>query len=978
MISGLKKTLVKKVKLGLLSTLLLSSAMTCAMAASGDVVVGADLSSAFAPARLSKLNLTNKSDKDLSLIVSSTLIKVLNAGGSEKIDAPDGTEFLIEDPDAGASIVKSVALSNLNKQSSMYAKVNQQTHIIIPANGVSEYALDGFSYVEGISADAEGNLPLAAWDVNGDAIKVNLGIDVESSPSNTAYVGTPIDLAKQEALYKKYFMPESPATGADVWNDFKNQGSGVTDVKRAEEIIISLTSYPARFETTWLAIESLLRQEEKADRVVLNLFEGEFPGKELPWFIQQQMKRGLEINWCPENLKVYLKAIPTIQKFPDAAIVVFDDDVIYPNNRLKNLIAGYKEHPDCVIAQEVREVTHHGRVIYPCCEWNFTGWNGFVDERKLGPSVFLVPEGVTGVLFPSNSLSSVMNDYNLFKELTPTEDDLWLYTNLLLNKKEVVKIQSNELPNVIFDAHNMDSALSKINTANGYKVSTQSFHNLFYRLNLKELLKIENFCLDSQEARSLNFNNLSYGVFLTPRQKESPIALLDGWSWTENWIGHRGGVWTDKSIATFSLVSPVKGHAKIQFKARFVKHPIHDSIKFRIKRNGITLFRGEESKTEFFDFTLIDFFDKISQFYELVVDNPILASDCGFDDRRSLGVLIHKINIESLEESSPVLDSEDLINKFNSSLEVSFINPSQRLIKDGALKIAFDYANDQCGIDEEKLQRIFSELIHKSYDIAQNKIKLISQEIPYIHSRAWHTSINNPKEVPADILSKYINSLKLMHATNQLWQHIFWCNDKTLIPDTINRLNTECSFVEIREVDDLRDSFIGKPFYEKLMTDSRFTNANDVFRMSLMYAIGGFYMDLGFEIQKDLSSWVNSYNYIFYMYGTGSVDHNFMAMPPKNKVAQLYLKRFLNPESISKVFRERWKHESYFQQHLFCGGVGVMVDLLDSLNAKDALLLVPENNSYLKRFNMNSWHVGNDFGNTPVHLTSVDFFAPSI
>ncbi|MES2608153.1 MAG: hypothetical protein V4544_05450 [Pseudomonadota bacterium] len=793
-----------------------------------------------------------------------------------------------------------------------------------------------------------------------------------SSPETLSFLMVK-DFAYQARLYQKYF----PTSGAMNWlDDFIAQPSGVADVKRDEEVIISLTSYPARMQTTWLAIESLLRQEEKPDRVVLNLFEGEFPGRVVPWFIRQQMKRGLEINWCPENLKVFLKVIPAIQKFPEAAVVAVDDDIIYPSDRLKNLIAGYREHPDCVIAQEVREIAHHAGVVYPCCEWNFTGWNGFIDERKLGPSNILVPEGVTGVLFPPNSLAQIVQNYTLFKELTPTEDDLWLYSALLLNRKNVVKIESFNLPfdSVILDAHYMDSALSKINTANNYRVSTQSFYNLFEKLKLNKILNMTDFCRDSEEARVTNYRNLGYGEFYTPRQLKSPIALLEGFSWTENWVSQRGGVWTDKEMAKFSLISPEKGFVKIQFKARFLKHPIHDFIKFRIKRNGATVFRGEEYETDFFNFMMIDYFEKFNQTYELIVDNPIVASTCGFTDERNLGILIHKVNLEPYLQEHCDANFVETLQRQKRPLNINFINIDQNYLPIDAGIISFDYANDQCGLNALNLQEKFHALIMRSHSIAQNNVAIRNRAIPFFHLRSWHTSTTNPNEIPDYILDKYISSLKIMRVHQKSWRHMFWCNNKKLIPLSIERLMVECPFLEIHEVENFPGTFVGKEIYERLMSDNRYTNANDIFRMSLIHAIGGYYMDLGFEINEDISTWANSYNYIFHMYDFGAIDHNFMAMPPHNKITGSYLRRLLNPEGISKTFKDKWKHDPYFQQHLFCGSIGLMIDLLDSTNEQDDVLFVPEKNSYYRRYHMNSWGRNNILGNKSLTETKVDLF----
>lgn len=106
------------------------------------------------------------------------------------------------------------------------------------------------------------------------------------------------DLLQAYNLYKQYYVHGNPgANWFNFINDFTSQGSGVTDVKRPEEVVINLYSGSWNIENVWLDIERFMHQSEKPDRIVLNLCENEFPGKVLPFPIRKQMERGLEINW---------------------------------------------------------------------------------------------------------------------------------------------------------------------------------------------------------------------------------------------------------------------------------------------------------------------------------------------------------------------------------------------------------------------------------------------------------------------------------------------------------------------------------------------------------------------------------------------------------------------------------------------------------------------------------------------------------
>ena len=49
---------------------------------------------------------------------------------------------------------------------------------------------------------------------------------------------------------------------------------------RQPRVIVSMTSYPGRIETVHLALQSILNQTQKADKVILYLSAGQFLHKE--------------------------------------------------------------------------------------------------------------------------------------------------------------------------------------------------------------------------------------------------------------------------------------------------------------------------------------------------------------------------------------------------------------------------------------------------------------------------------------------------------------------------------------------------------------------------------------------------------------------------------------------------------------------------------------------------------------------------
>jgi hypothetical protein len=71
------------------------------------------------------------------------------------------------------------------------------------------------------------------------------------------------------------------------------------------DVIVSLTSFPARIAGVELTIASILRQSVQPEHVVLVVSEEEFPGRILPERLLRRQGRGLEILWTERNLRIH-------------------------------------------------------------------------------------------------------------------------------------------------------------------------------------------------------------------------------------------------------------------------------------------------------------------------------------------------------------------------------------------------------------------------------------------------------------------------------------------------------------------------------------------------------------------------------------------------------------------------------------------------------------------------------------------------
>lgn len=177
-------------------------------------------------------------------------------------------------------------------------------------------------------------------------------------------------------------------------------------------LIVSLTSYPARFDGLPWVLRSLLTQSVQPDRVILWLDPGD--QARLP---PEVTALGVETRICP-TWRSYKKIVPTLTLAPDAFVVTADDDLYYGPDWLAGLVA----------RAEAGVVCHRGHLVTLTDTGQpraYGDWRRNIDAPQAGPLVF--PTGVGGVLYaPGVFHADVTNDL-LFQALAPSADDVWLY-----------------------------------------------------------------------------------------------------------------------------------------------------------------------------------------------------------------------------------------------------------------------------------------------------------------------------------------------------------------------------------------------------------------------------------------------------------------------------------------------------------------------------------------------------------------------
>ena len=183
-------------------------------------------------------------------------------------------------------------------------------------------------------------------------------------------------------------------------------------------LVVSLTSYPSRFDTLSHTLRSLLCQTIKADHTILWITHSEMPL--LPKNITALQAAGLEIR-AADNIKSYNKIFPALDAFPDAFICTADDDLYYWPTWLEELVEGAQATDRIVTCHNGHEIAFDSYGGFkPYAQWRF-------NVRQRGELNRIFPTGGSGILYPPGILAHTAEDREAAINLCPRGDDIWLY-----------------------------------------------------------------------------------------------------------------------------------------------------------------------------------------------------------------------------------------------------------------------------------------------------------------------------------------------------------------------------------------------------------------------------------------------------------------------------------------------------------------------------------------------------------------------
>lgn len=201
-------------------------------------------------------------------------------------------------------------------------------------------------------------------------------------------------------------------------------------------LIVSLTSYSARFAKLPLTLKCLLSQSMGPDRVILWIAY-EDKNAMTPAILSLQ-ESGLEIAYC-DNIRSYKKIIPTLQYYPNCFIVTADDDVYYWPTWLAEMIQSYENNPKEVLCHRAHKISlKQDDLPLPYTQWD-------VETKCLEASPLIFQTGCGGVLYPPGVFHPDVLKADVFTRLCPNGDDIWLYWMMRLNGAVARKIETRQV-----------------------------------------------------------------------------------------------------------------------------------------------------------------------------------------------------------------------------------------------------------------------------------------------------------------------------------------------------------------------------------------------------------------------------------------------------------------------------------------------------------------------------------------------------
>lgn len=208
-------------------------------------------------------------------------------------------------------------------------------------------------------------------------------------------------------------------------------------------LIVSFTSFPSRIDNVWQVVECMKRQSLQPDKILLWLSKDQFPTEDtIPDSLISRRDSQFEIRMVDGDIRSHKKYYYVSKEYPKSKIVLIDDDIYYPTYMLEELYLEHLKHPNDLISRYAFFIHHDDKgYVLPYRRWHE------VYKACEGDDVFFGSGG--GTLFTPDMMYEDLLNEQLFLNLTPIADDIWLNAMIRLRGTNIRKIPSTMILPII-------------------------------------------------------------------------------------------------------------------------------------------------------------------------------------------------------------------------------------------------------------------------------------------------------------------------------------------------------------------------------------------------------------------------------------------------------------------------------------------------------------------------------------------------
>jgi len=209
---------------------------------------------------------------------------------------------------------------------------------------------------------------------------------------------------------------------------------------RSCNVIVSLTSFPARLEDLNLTLETILRQDLQPNRILVYLSSDQISSLNLlPLRLSKLTKRGVEYIFVEGDIKSHKKYYYSLKDFPNNPILTIDDDLLYDSKMLNRLYSAYLKDPSIIYCHYGYTITYNPlNKIESYRDWVMN--KSFADAGLFN---FFGSGG--GTLFPPGTLHPEVFNIEVVKEICFNADDVWLNAMSRLVKTKVCQLRPSSI-----------------------------------------------------------------------------------------------------------------------------------------------------------------------------------------------------------------------------------------------------------------------------------------------------------------------------------------------------------------------------------------------------------------------------------------------------------------------------------------------------------------------------------------------------